>query len=157
MGYNIIDLIDKSIAIINKKKEIYEHISQETYTVPGMKIMSKVFIKEADETILYYQKLKDEIAGKSPEDINFGVYDKMSFLINEFNRKIYVTKATNVREYLKFSLGLEKDTFSLLLDLQGRFVINEDDIRTKTYKILSYIIENKEKQIEMLETVLKKY
>ncbi len=157
MGYNIIDLIDKAITITIRRRAIYEDIVNDKYVSPRIEIMSKVFIKETNETILYYKKLKSEIADKNPEDINFGIYDKMSFLINEFNKKTYITKTTNVREYLKFSLDLERDTFSLLLDLQGRFVKNEDDIRSKTYKILSRIIENKTKQIEMLETVLKKF
>lgn len=157
MGYNIIDIVDKAIAITVKRKTIYMNICDDKSTSPRIKIMSKVFIKQINETILYYKNIKEEIADKSPEDINFGIYDKMSFLINEFNKKTYVTKPTDVKEYLRFSLDLEKDVFSLLLDLQGRFVKTENDIRTKTYKILSLIIQNKTKQIEMLETVLKKY
>lgn len=157
MGYNIVDLIDKAINITTSRKIIYENISKEKYVTPRIKIMSMVFIKEADKMILYYEDLKKEVANHNPEDINLGIYDKMSFLINEFNKKVYVTKTSTVREYLKFSLDLEKDTFSLLLDLQGRFVKDEDDIHTKTYKILSCIIQNKAKQVTMLETVLKKY
>jgi len=157
MGYNIIDLIDKAITITIKRKAIYKNIGDEKSSNPRIKIMSKVFIKEIDETILYYKKLKEEIADKSPEEINFGIYDKMSFLINEFNKKTYITNTTNIKGYLKFSLDLEKDVFSLLIDLQGRFVKTEDDTRTKTYKILSCIIKNKTRQIEMLETVLNKF
>lgn len=60
-------------------------------------------------------------------------------------------EALIVREYLGFSLIMEKSVYSLHMDIQGRFVKNTSDIHTKTYKILSDIIDNKAKHIAMLE------
>jgi len=40
------------------------------------------------------------------------------------------------------------------MNIQGRFVINASDIYTKTYEILSGIIDNKAKHIAMLEKAL---
>ena len=88
------------------------------------------------------------------EEIDFSIYDKMSSLINNYNKRIDVAEVTNVREYLKFSLDLEKSIYSLQMDIQGRFVKNESDIHTKTYQILADIIDNKAQHIAMLEKIL---
>jgi len=50
--------------------------------------MSTVLIKQMDKTIEYYEKLKKVISGMEFEEIDFVIYDKMSFLIDEFNRKV---------------------------------------------------------------------
>lgn len=151
MGYNVIDLIDKAINIAARRRSIFENIGQEKCDIPSIKIISKVLAKEVTTTIEYYETLKKEVDNVEFEEIDFWTYDKMSFLINEFNKKIYVPDINSVREYLKFSLNLEKDTYALLIDVQGRFVKNSDDIHTKTYKILSYIIDNINKHIKTLE------
>jgi hypothetical protein len=156
MGYNVIDLIDKAIGIAIKRKGIYENIEKENHNFPPIKVMSKVFIKEMNKTIDYYESIKKEIANEPLEEINYGIYDKMSFLVNEFNRKMYDIKISNVKEYLGFSLNLEKDVLALLLDIKGRLIIQKDDVNTEIYKILSAIIENKANQIKMLEDVLNK-
>ncbi len=153
MGYNVIDLINKSISISIKEKTMYENIGKEKCNIPSIKIMSKVLIQEVDKNIQYYESLKKELANLNFEEIDFGVYDKMSFLINEFNAKVYVTEVVNVRGYLKFSLDFQKDVYSLLIDLQGRSVKNSSDIDTKTYKILSDMISNKSKHINILEKI----
>ena len=79
----------------------------------------------------------------------------MSFLIDEFNKKIYVTEIHNIKEFMKFSLDAEKDGKSLLIDVQGRFVKNTSDTHTKTYEILSKMINNKAIKIELLEKILR--
>jgi len=155
MGYNVVDLIDKAIKVSIRKKEIYENIGKEKCNIPCMEIMSKVLVKEIDKTIKYYETLKIEIGKVEFEEIDLYIYDKMSFLIDEFNKRIYMTKINNVKEYLKFSLDLEKDVRSLLIDIQGRFVKNTSDLHTKTYEVLSYMINNKIKNIETLEKTLK--
>lgn len=155
MGYNIVDIIDKGINIGNKRKITFENIKKNRCDIPNMEIISRILIKEVDRTIQYYERLKKEIGNAQLEEIDFVVYDKISFLVNEFNERLYVPKINNVREYLEFSLELEKDTYSLLIDIQGRFVKNTDDIHTKTYKILSDIIDNMEKHIMTIEKILK--
>lgn len=157
MGYNVMDLIDKAIAITIKKKTLYENIDKDNQNFPPINIMSKVFIARNDKTIIYYKELKNNIGHENLEDIDFKIYDKMSFLINEFNRRTYSAKIHNIKDYLKFSLDLEKDMLSLLLDIKGRFVVGKDDINTTTYKLLSEIIDNKSNQIKMIEDILSKY
>lgn len=155
MGYNVVDLIDKAINIAIRKRAIYENIEQEKRNTPCIQIISKVLLKQTDKTIEYYKTLKKEVADKEFEEIDFGIYDKMSFLINEFNKKIYIIEVSNVRDYLKFSLDLERDIHSLFIDIQGRFVKNSSDIHTKTYEILGDMINTKAEYIKTIEQTLK--
>ena len=135
MGYNVADIINKAIKIAIKKRTIYENIGQEKCDIPSIKIISTVLIKQINKTIEYYESLVKEIDNMEFEEIDFSIYDKMSSLINNYNKRIDVAEITNVREYLKFSLDLEKSIYSLQMDIQGRFVKNESDIHTKTYQI----------------------
>lgn len=155
MGYNVMDVINKAINIAVREKAIYESIGQRKCDIPSIEIISKVLAKEIDKTIKYYEELKSEVSEAKFEEIDFYIYDKISFLIDEFNKKIYATEINNIKEYLKFSLALEKDGKSLLIDVQGRFVKNTSDMHTKTYKTLSAMIDNKENLITMLEKVIK--
>lgn len=155
MGYNVVDLIDKAIVIAGRRKTIFENIGQEKSDIPSLKIISKVLSKQVDKTIQYYETLKREVANEEIEEIDFVIYDKMSFLINEFNKKIYAPQINDVKEYLKFTLGLQKDTYSLLVDIQGRFVKNTSDVHSKTYKILGDIIDNISMHIDTIEKNLK--
>ncbi|MBU3178807.1 hypothetical protein KPL47_21075 [Clostridium estertheticum] len=155
MGYNVIDLINKSINIAIRKKDIYESIGHIKCDIPFIETMSKVLAKEINTSINYYEELKSELSESNTEEIDFYIYDKMSFLIDEFNKKIYATEINNIKEYLKFSLNLERDANSLLMDIQGRFLKDESDINTKTYKTLSDMIINKEKFVTSLEKIVK--
>jgi hypothetical protein len=155
MGYNIIDIINKVINIAIRRKTIFQNIGQSKCDIPSINIMSKVLVKQIDKTIHYLETLKKEIGNTQFEEIDFVIYDKMSFLINEFNKKLFVPEINSVRQYLRFSIDLEKDTHSLLIDIQGRFVKSTSDIHTKTYKILSDIIDNIDKHITTLEEALK--
>jgi len=120
-----------------------------------MEIIPKILIKKIDNTIEYYEALKEEIGEESFEEIDIRIYDRISFLINEFSKKIYEPEINNVRDFLEFSLALEKDTYSLIIDIQGRFTENTSDVHTKTYKILSDMINNKADFVAALEKILK--
>lgn len=151
MGYNVADIIEKTINIAVRRRAIYENIGQEKGDILPIKIISKVLVKQLDKTIEYYKILLKEVNDVEFEEIAFSIYDKMSSMIYDFNTRINLTEINGVREYLDFSLGFEKAVYSLLMDMQGRLVRNTDDIHTKTYKILSDIIENKARHIDMLE------
>lgn len=154
MGYNALDLLDKAIIIAIKIRTIYEKISHEKCDIEHVKVFSTVLIKQVNKHIQYLEALKKELINEDFEDIDFGIYDKMSFLINEFNKKIYISDISNVRSYLKFSLELEKDALSLLIDIQGRYVKTASDTSTKTYKLLSAIINLNAKYVATLEKML---
>lgn len=155
MGYSVLDLIDKAINIAIRKKERYIAIGQQKHDIPSLEIILTILIKQIDKTIEHYEILKKEIQNEIYEEIDFGIYDRISFLINEFNKKINEPEIKNVRNFLEFSLSLEKDIYSLFVDVQGRFVKNTSDTQTQTYIILSDIINNKAKFITNLEKIIK--
>ncbi|WP_224037744.1 hypothetical protein [Clostridium gelidum] len=154
MGYNVLDIINKAIDIQNRRKIILKRVVSENKAKANIILMSKVLCNQIDEIIRYYHELEDEIRDTEFEEIDIIIYDKISFLINEFNIKIYHSDIENGKDYLKFSLNLAKDTYSLFIDIQGRLVKNINDTSTKTYDILSKIINNIKKQIRTIEKTI---
>ncbi|KLU65296.1 MULTISPECIES: hypothetical protein [Desulfosporosinus] len=154
MGYNVEDIIEKTIKIAVRRRAIYENIRQDKSDIVSVKIFSSVLAKQMDKTVEYYESLLNEIKEVEFEEIDFSTYDKMSSLISNFNTRINLIDISSGREFLEFSFSLEKAVYSLLVDIQGRLVKNTDDIHTKTYEILSDIIETKARQIEMIERML---
>jgi hypothetical protein len=147
LGYNIIDVMDKAIAIGHKRKELYIGIGKQENQPPSVKILSKVLADNVDKTLVYYERLKKEA---NDENIDFAIYDKISFLINQFNLRIHTTDAKTPKELLNFSINLEKEVLALLLDIQGRLVKTSEDTNLSTYVILSDMIKTKTKLIEDL-------
>lgn len=154
MGYNIIDIINKAINIENRRKSIIKNALIEKKTSPAIKLISKVLCDKIDEIVKYYEELKAETKQAELEEIDLRTYDKMSFLINQFNERKYVLKMTNVREYLNCMLELTVNKYSLFIDIQGRLVNNTSNTDTKTYEILSKIIADILKQIRTIEKTI---
>jgi len=155
VAYDANDIIDKAVNIALKRKSIYENVKQQNKDIYSITILSKVLIKDVEKTIGLYKKLTIELKDVALEEIDFGAYDKISFLINEFNGKLYLYDIKDIKNFLKFSLNLEKDIHSLFLSIQGRLIKNKNDVNTKTYKVLSAMISNKAKLIESIEKILK--
>ena len=151
MGYNVIDVIDKAINISIKKKAIYSIIGEIKSDLPSIEVVLVILLRQIDNTIDYYKSLKIESANTEFEEFDFVIYDKISYLINEFNSKMFEPEIKDVRSFLEFSLALEKNTYALFVDIQGRFVKNKADVNTKTYSILSKMITNKANFISSLE------
>lgn len=154
MGYNVLEIIDKAIDIQNRRKIILKSVLGEDKTIPAIILISKVLCNQIDDIIKYYYELKDEIRDTEYEEIDIITYDKISFLINEFNNKIYNPEIDNGKEYLNFSLNLAKDTYSLFIDIQGRLIHNKNDTNTKTYDILSKLINSINKKIRTIEKTI---
>jgi hypothetical protein len=155
VAYDVNDIIDKAVNIALKRKSIYENVKQQNKDIYSITITSKVLIKDVEKTIGLYKKLTIELKDVALEEIDFGTYDKISFLINEFNGKLYLYDMKDIKDFLKFSLNLEKDIHSLFLSIQGRLIKNKNDVNTKTYKVLSAMINNKAKLIGSIEKILR--
>lgn len=155
MGYNVIDIINKAINISNRKKAIYEIIGQKKSNIPAMAIVLKILLRQIGDTIIYYESLRTELEKIDFEEIDIVIYDKISHLINEFNLKLFNPEINNVRDFLEFSLTLEKNTYALFIDIQGRLIKNSKDVNTKAYEILSKMIKNKQEFILVLEKIVK--
>ncbi|MFL0252734.1 hypothetical protein ACJDT4_20160 [Clostridium neuense] len=155
MGYSIIDIVDKAIEILSKRISAYEKIEEENQNKPYAKIISKVVIKEAYENLKYYKDAKKEICGLKLEEIDFKTYDRISFLVNQFNQRIYSLEFTNAKDYFRNILDFQRDVRTLFIDIQGRLVKDEDDVHKVTYEILKNMINYKTEEIRKLEDVLK--
>jgi len=154
VGYNIIDIINKAIDIENRRRYIINNLIKENQVSPVISLISKVLCNQIDEIIKYYEDLKEEMKYIEIDEIDVRSYDKMSFLINEFNERMYVLKVANVREFLKSTLEITKNKYSLFIDIQGRLVNNTSNTGSKTYEILSKIIANTLNQIRTIERTI---
>ena len=96
MGYNIIDIVNKCIIIEENKRKIFKKIINED-SLNLIKselirlrliVLVKTFLKDIDRVIDYYEELKNRINISSIEEIDFRTYDKIAFLMNEYDNKI---------------------------------------------------------------------
>ncbi len=158
MGYNAIDIINKCIYIEeNKEKKIMNSIKDDKISL-RLKIIINVFLKDIERIINYYTELKSTIQELDLEEIDIRTYDKISFLLNEYNMRTDWIIAENIsaNNYLQAFVELAKDQHSLFVDLQGRLYNNVRNSKSKTYEILSNIIEYTKNHVSMLEKTMNK-
>lgn len=147
--YDIRDILRKAIDVTNRKKIEYEKLLENSGDV-RMRILIGVFIRATQKDIDYYQKLIDSITDSIAETIDFGVFDKVSNLVNQFNRMIVKLDIKDRRELVSFALMQEKSTYALLVDIQGRMVTS-NSASSIAYYVLLELIDDKRKFIEELE------
>ncbi|WP_027623044.1 hypothetical protein [Clostridium lundense] len=157
MSYTVLDLIDKIIYMIDKKKDICKSILDNMKKGTSVYILMSVFMKNLDTSAKYYMNLKKDVSIEDLDKIDFAIYDKMSFLMNEFNSKTIFEESTSVRDIIDSWLSFQKDALALYIDIQGRLVKNEDDVKTNTYKIIANMINQKKNYIKGLEDFAEKY
>lgn len=154
MAYNIIDILDKTIIIAEKIKELYSGIDYKGEDKVKFELVRKVLIKNEKKEIKYYEDLKKGLENKNLEEIKFDIYDKIAFLMNEFKDRSMCENADNINKILHCIISLHKDIFALFLSVQGKLVRNEKDSETLTYEILTNILNRKRKTIEDFERLL---
>lgn len=154
MAYNVLDLIDKAIDIVSNKLNIYKQILMEE-DLNTTVLVRNAYIKECEKSILHYKELKSELQNRELEEIDFVVYDKISFLINEFNSKHGNKKVTSKKELNEFTLNYEKDILALLIDIQGRLIRRESDATSIAYEVLNKLIKEKKAYIKGLKEYIK--
>lgn len=147
--YDIRDILRKGIDITNRKKIEYEKLLENSGDV-RMRILIGIFIRATQKDIDYYQRLIDNITDTIAETIDFGVFDKVSNLVNQFNRMIVKLDIKDRRELVSFALMQEKSTYALLVDIQGRMVTS-NSASSIAYYVLLELIDEKRKFIEELE------
>lgn len=158
MGYNAIDIINKCIYIEeNKAKKIMNSIKDDKISL-RLKIIINVFVKDIERIINYYTELKSTMQELDLEEIDIRTYDKISFLLNEYNMRTDWIIAENIsaNNYLQAFVELAKDQHSLFVDLQGRLYNNVKNNKSKTYEVLSNMIEYTKNHVSMLEKTMHK-
>ena len=164
MGYNIIDIVNKCIIIEENKRKIFKKIINED-SLNLIKselirlrliVLVKTFLKDIDRVIDYYEELKNRINISSIEEIDFRTYDKIAFLMNEYDNKIKYMDLDEIspKEYVDIKLDLTKDKYALLIDIQGRLYNNTNDNKSSTYEVLTNLINHTDNHIKVIENIV---
>ncbi|MDO5516114.1 MAG: hypothetical protein Q4F66_01085 [Clostridium sp.] len=154
MGYSVIDLLEKCIQIENIKIKYLEDMIEKKRNETVIQIVCRVFSKDCLNTITFYNDIKESIDSAEISEINVMTYDKMSFLFNEFIKKIYIPDLDTPRKYLLYALDLAKDKHSLFVDIQGRLYNDSKEDNSVTYKVLTKLVKKSEDQIRSIERTL---
>ncbi|WP_251862525.1 hypothetical protein [Clostridium sp. Marseille-Q2269] len=156
MGYNIIDLIDRSIDTGNNIIKIYIDMNKQYDDTNPFSIFSKIFMKYEKEKISYYNFLKTTLKKEKMKDIDIYTYDKISSLIAQFNNKILIKchKDKTIKEFIEYILDINKDIRALFIDIRGRMIQKNGDGDSYEYEVLTNIIKMEEKYIRDLEQVM---
>lgn len=157
LGYTTLDLLDKIIYVVEKKKNICGVKLENTKNNTRIYVIAKVFMKNLDKSIAFTKDLKEEIKKTEMEEIDFIVYDKISFSIDEFSSKIVALDILDIESIFEYCLDFQKDILALCTYIQGKIVQREEDMDTSTYKALNTMIVEKKKQVKKLEDFYKKY
>ena len=157
MAYNIIDILDKTINIAEKRKKVYSNIDYKGQDKSKFQLVRCVLIKSIEKEISYYEELKKDLKYQDLEDIDFSIYDKISFLMNQFYNKAYCEDIDNIPKLIKCTTSLHKDIFALYMSIQGKLIRTENDTETFAYKILSNVLTRKQKTIVELERLIIKH
>ncbi|QZY55654.1 hypothetical protein [Crassaminicella profunda] len=155
MAYTGMDLINKALIIAKKRYEMYKNISKVMEEDFKIAIVANILVRSVEKNIDYYEKLKLELENDDDE-IDFHTYDKISFLFNKFSQRFENPVIKDIDEFLRFSLDFENQVVAFYIDIQGRLVKKAEDTEKKAYKILSSIIEEKQKHINNLQMFIKK-
>ena len=153
MAYDVVDVLNKAIDINYKAIDTIESVECTFDNVYKQNIMTKVLRKGIERSIDYYSELKEETKNLELQDIDFMIYDKISFLVNEYNSRIFIPKVSDTNEYVRFVLNLVKEKHALFIDIQGRLANSEYGYDENTYNVINKVIENVKQQKESLEKI----
>lgn len=150
--YDIRDIIEKCITLTEKIKKEYIRLQEDSGDM-RMRILIGVFIRSANNDIAYYNRVKGTLTDEIAEKIDFGVFDKISNLVNQFARTIVPITIFERRPLVNYALSQQKSLYALLVDIQGRMVSGEEETSI-AYYVLTELIQEKFKFINELEQMV---
>lgn len=158
MNYTIYDLIERFIDIEKNTLDVYKKIEENAKekNSKNIEIITRVIRKEEIKHIKYYEQLKEKFNYELNDTIDFYLYDKVVKLLYEFKSQIRIPHIDNAQDLIKYSLEFEKNSISLLLDIQGRLLGNLNDVYNNVYKIISNIIEEERRHEKMFSDLVLK-
>jgi len=152
--YDIRDVLGKGIDVAKKKKAIYEKIKEDSGDI-RVRMMVQVMIAAVDTDIKHYQNMISNITDEMAEAIDFGTYDKIASLVNQFSRLFMAPEIRDRRVLLDYAIEIEKSIYALLVDIKGRLVTSEIITNSISYYVLIEMIETKQAFISELEVFKK--
>ncbi len=147
--YDIRDVLRKGVTLTEKKKNEYLKLQENSGDI-RLRLLIGVFIRAFEKDIVYYNRLVESVTDTIAEGIDFGVFDKISSLVNQFSRMIVPISLSERKELVAYVLEQEKATYGLLVDIQGRMVTSGNPLSIAYYVLLE-IIDAKRAFIEELE------
>ncbi|PAB58730.1 ferritin family protein [Anaeromicrobium sediminis] len=153
MAYTVIDLLDKIILIEEMAKDMYEEMGKKYGEDINIRTIVNVLVREEERHIKYYKDLKKEC--KDEESIDFHLYDKASFLFNQFKGNIIAPKISTKEELLNFAIDFERKNVAFLIDIRGRLVTSVNDSEKCMYRVLGKIIEEEQRHVDNIEKFVK--
>ncbi len=152
--YDIRDVLNKGIEITKKWKQNLEKARDDQGDV-RIRMVMNVLIKSTENDITHYESLIHGITNDMAEDLDFAFYDKISSLVNQFSRTIIGPTTNDRKELIKFAIEQENAVYALILDIQGRMVMDNESYDNQAYNVLSEVIEEKRKLISQLENMVR--
>jgi len=153
--YTIIDLIDKLAEIDEEQYKLYLRISENIDVENRLQIMAKVFSNEELKHLHIYEELKKNSSKYDDIEVEITTYDRAIELIYEFSKIKTNNHIIDVKELLKSALIFEKENLSLVLIIKELFVKIHNYVETRNYIILSEIIKEEQKHIDLIENIFK--
>ncbi|MBS7527582.1 hypothetical protein KHM83_12930 [Fusibacter paucivorans] len=150
--YDIRDVVQKAIGLSVRKKEIYEQQCQRVED-PGLQLVIRIIVKQIDKDIEHYQAIIANITNEMAGAIDFGTYDKISSLVNQFSNVMIAPDIQTRHDFMTFVIALEESLYALLIDIQGRMVVNEVVAASVSYYVLSELIEEKGDFVKKLKSL----
>ena len=141
--YDIRDVLGKGIDVAKRKKAIYEEIKEDSGDI-RVRMMVQVMIAAVDTDIKHYQNMISNITDEMAEAIDFGTYDKIASLVNQFSRLFMAPEIRDRRVLLDYAIEIEKSIYALLVDIKGRLVTSEVITNSISYYVLIEMIETKQ-------------
>lgn len=157
MPYTIKNILDKLIEMENEMHELYLNISNmnnDNYN--ALKIVCKVMSKEEKRHAESFEKIRDNIDEEGELGIDVDSYDKISQTIYQFKSNINVPDFEKINELIEFLINFEKENLALLINIRGRLIKKADNAEKDSYKILSMLINEEVKHVELLTPYYKK-
>lgn len=156
MVYSIKDILERLIIMEKEMSKLYFDISNtEKVDIQSLKILSKVMGREEGRHAILLKEIKEGLEDNHDIEIDFFTYDRISQLMYEFKGKTFTPEIKNMKDLMKFILNFEKENLALLIDIQGRLIRSNIDVKKKSYSILSELIKEEKKHIEALKPYYK--
>ncbi|MBM7562534.1 hypothetical protein [Fusibacter tunisiensis] len=152
--YDIRDVLQRGIEIAAKRKTLYEKAKENEPDLRNQMIYNMMIrALERDET--YYKQIMLSISDAMAEAIDFGIYDKISSLVNQFMRTLIPPSSHDRKEIVGYIIEQEKSIYALAIDIQGRMVTDDLTSMTIAYYVMTEIIEDKKQLIDKFEQLVR--
>lgn len=146
-------LIQKAVVIANKRKEIYQKISESINEI-SMRFVMSVLISQVEKDVNFYLDVIESISDDFSEELSEETYRYVEESINEFSNIYDEISLSGLEELFKFALEIEGKLLDLFVNIQSRLIKNNKLSQTQTYLILSNVIRNKESNIKDLKYLM---